>query len=239
MTASAPPPSALWRVQARLAAALARAGRGAEACRLVAVSKEQPRERVEAALAGGQRLFGENRVQEAQGRWAELGRPGVELHLIGPLQTNKARAAVTLFAAIHTLDRPRLAEALARLAQERGACPDLMVQVNTGREPQKAGVAPEEAGGLVRLARGMDLPVRGLMCIPPEAEDPVPHFRLLRAMAGEMGLAWLSMGMSADFERAAEEGATHVRVGSALFGEREAGETRGPPQAPPRAGAPS
>lgn len=142
------------------------------------------------------------------------------LHLVGPLQTNKARAAMALFAAIHSLDRPRLAETLARLADERGACPDLLVQVNTGEEPQKAGVAPGEARALLALTRRLSLPVRGLMCIPPEGADPVPHFRLLRAIAESEGLSWLSMGMSGDFETAVAEGATHVRVGRAVFGAR-------------------
>jgi len=213
----------LAAIRARLDAAVAAAGRPAGSVALVAVSKVQPGPRVRAVLAQGQRLFGENRVQEAQGRWEPLmaEAPDVALHLIGPLQTNKARAAVSLFSAIHTLDRLRLAEALARLAQERGASPDLLVQVNTGREPQKAGAMPEEAEALAREALALDLPVRGLMCIPPEGEDPVPHFRMLAAMGEALGLAWLSMGMSGDFEAAVAEGATHVRVGSAIFGARE------------------
>ncbi len=212
----------LAAIRARLDAALARAGRPPGSVALLAVSKVQPEARVRAVLAEGHRLFGENRVQEAQGRWGSLTAevPGIDLHLIGPLQTNKARAAVALFGAIHTLDRLRLAEALARLAQERGASPDLLVQVNTGREAQKAGAAPEEAEALARAALAMDLPVRGLMCIPPEGEDPVPHFRSLRAMGQALGLPWLSMGMSGDFEAAVAEGATHVRVGSAIFGAR-------------------
>jgi hypothetical protein len=215
----------LGAIRARLRAAEAAAGRAPGSVQLIAVSKVQPEERVRAVLDGGQRVFGENRVQEAQGRWGPLREEfeGVELHLIGPLQTNKARAAVELFAAIHSLDRPRLAEALARLAQERGASPDLFVQVNTGREPQKAGCLPEEADGLVARAQQLGLPVRGLMCIPPEGEDPRPHFRALRGMAERHGLAGLSMGMSGDLEAAVAEGATHVRVGSALFGARAAG----------------
>jgi hypothetical protein len=213
----------LAAIRARLEAAVARAGRAPGSVALVAVSKVQPEVRVRAALVQGHRLFGENRVQEAQGRWEPLRAeaPDVDLHLIGPLQTNKTRAAVALFGAIHTLDRLRLAEALARLAQERGASPDLLVQVNTGREAQKAGAAPEEAEGLARAALAMGLPVRGLMCIPPEGEDPLPHFRLLRTMGEALGLPWLSMGMSGDFEAAVAEGATHVRVGSAIFGARE------------------
>jgi pyridoxal phosphate enzyme (YggS family) len=212
----------LQQVRARLAAAEAAAGRAPGSVALVAVSKEQPEDRVRAVLAEGQRLFGENRVQEARARWEPLmaATPGIAVHLVGPLQTNKARAAVALFAAIHSLDRPRLAETLARLADERGACPDLLVQVNTGEEPQKAGVAPGEAGALLALARRLSLPVRGLMCIPPDGADPVPHFRLLRSMAEAEGLPWLSMGMSGDFETAVAEGATHVRVGSAVFGAR-------------------
>jgi pyridoxal phosphate enzyme (YggS family) len=190
--------------------------------RLIAVSKVQPAARVRAVLEAGHRVFGENRVQEAQGRWppfrAEF--PGVDLHLIGPLQTNKTRAAMALFGAIHTVDRDRLAETLARLADETGACPDIFVQVNTGREPQKAGVDPDDAAALVTRCRALSLPLVGLMCIPPEGEDPVPHFALLAAMAGEMGLPGLSMGMSGDFEAAIAAGATHVRVGSAIFGAR-------------------
>ncbi|WP_210529257.1 YggS family pyridoxal phosphate-dependent enzyme [Rubellimicrobium arenae] len=212
----------LEAIRDRLSAAEARAARTPGSVTLIAVSKVQPEERVRAVLAAGQRIFGENRVQEAQARWEPLRAEfaGVGLHLIGPLQTNKARAAVELFGAIHTLDRLRLAETLARLAQERGRSPEVFVQVNTGREPQKAGCLPEEADALVARARALDLPVRGLMCIPPEGEDPVPHFRMLRDMAGHNGLDGLSMGMSGDFEAAIAEGATHVRVGSAIFGAR-------------------
>ena len=215
----------LAAIRSRLSAAEAGAGRAPGSVTLIAVSKVQPEDRVRAVLSAGQRIFGENRVQEAEGRWTPLRAevPGVELHLIGPLQTNKARAAVALFDAIHTLDRPRLAETLARLAQERGASPQVFVQVNTGREPQKAGCLPEEADALVALARTLNLPVAGLMCIPPEGEDPVPHFRGLREMAERNGLLGLSMGMSGDFESAVAEGATHVRVGSAIFGARAAG----------------
>ena len=145
------------------------------------------------------------------------------MHLIGPLQTNKAKAAVELFDAIHSLDRPALAETLARLAQARGACPQLFVQVNTGAEPQKAGVLPADLDAFVASTRAMDLPVHGLMCIPPEAEDSTPHFVQLAAMAARNGLAGLSMGMSGDFEAAIAQGATHVRVGSAIFGARSYG----------------
>ena len=206
----------------RLRAAEAAAGRAPGSVTLIAVSKVQPQDRVAAVLAQGHRVFGENRVQEAQGRWPafQAETPGIALHLIGPLQTNKARAAMQMFQAIHTLDRPRLAETLARLADERGACPDLFIQVNTGDEPQKAGCAVAETDALVAQARNLGLPVRGLMCIPPEGEDPVPHFRLLADLAARNGLDGLSMGMSGDFEAAVACGATHVRVGSAIFGAR-------------------
>ena len=209
-------------ITARLAQAETQAGRPAGSVRLIAVSKEQPPERVEAVLDAGHRCFGENRVQEAQGKWpAWRGRfAGVELHLIGPLQTNKARAAVELFDAIQSVDRPRLAETLARLAQERGASPDLFIQVNTGAEPQKAGILPDHADSFIAEVRAMDLPILGLMCIPPFDDDPTPHFRLLAAIAARNGLDRLSMGMSDDFETAVAEGATDIRVGSAIFGAR-------------------
>ncbi|MCU4652448.1 YggS family pyridoxal phosphate-dependent enzyme [Roseibacterium sp. SDUM158016] len=206
----------------RLHAALAAAGRPEDDATLIAVSKVQPPERVEPVLREGHRVFGENRVQEAQGRWPDFQAryDGIELHLIGPLQTNKARAAVEMFDAIHTVDRPKLAATLARLAQERGACPDLFIQVNTGEEPQKAGCMPAEVDAFVAEVRGMDLPLAGLMCIPPVEEEPSLHFALLAKMAERNGLRGLSMGMSADFEKAIAFGATHVRVGSAIFGER-------------------
>ena len=213
----------LEQITERIRAAEARAKRPAGSVRLIAVSKKQPDARVEAVLDAGHRCFGENRVQEAQGKWPawRARYSDVELHLLGPLQTNKVRAAFDLFDAVHSLDRPRLANALARLAQERGACPDLFVQVNTGAEPQKAGVLPDAADGFIAQARAMDLPLKGLMCIPPLEDDPAPHFRLLRDIAASNGLEGLSMGMSADFELAVEMGATHVRVGSAIFGARE------------------
>ena len=212
----------LAEIVARVRSAEAEAGRPEGSVTLIAVSKLQPQERVEAVLAEGHRIFGENRVQEAQGKWPALQeRFGpVALHLVGPLQTNKARAAVELFGAIHSLDRPRLATAFARLAEERGACPDLFVQVNTGEEPQKAGIAPAGTDAFVAECRALDLPVRGLMCIPPAEEPPAPHFELLATLAERNGLAALSMGMSGDFETAIALGATHIRVGSALFGER-------------------
>lgn len=213
----------LSEITRRVAEAEARAGRPAGDVALIAVSKVQPAERVEAVLRAGHRLFGENYVQEAEAKWpawrAEY--PGVAVHMIGPLQTNKAKLAVELFEAIHTLDRPSLAQKLARLAQARGRSPDLFIQVNTGAEPQKAGVLPADLDAFVAEARGMDLPVIGLMCIPPEGIDPAPHFTMLAEMAARNGLTGLSMGMSADFETAIAHGATHVRVGSAIFGARD------------------
>lgn len=215
----------LDEITRRVAAAEAAAGRAAGSVQLIAVSKVQPAARVEAVLAEGHRLFGENYVQEAAAKWpawrAQF--PGVAVHMIGPLQTNKAKLAVELFEAIHTLDRPSLAAKLASLAQARGQSPDLFIQVNTGREPQKAGVLPEDLDAFVAEARRMDLPVLGLMCIPPEDEDPAPHFAALAEMAGRNGLSGLSMGMSSDFEAAIGAGATHVRVGSAIFGARDYG----------------
>lgn len=213
----------LAEITARMRAAEAAAGRGEGSVRLIAVSKVQPADRVEAVLEAGHRLFGENYVQEAAGKWPawKARFPGVELHMIGPLQTNKAKLAVDLFDAIHTVDRPSLAEKLARLADARGVSPQLFVQVNTGEEPQKAGVLPADTDAFVAACRGMGLPVVGLMCIPPEGEESAPHFALLRGMAERNGLTGLSMGMSGDFESAIAHGATHVRVGSAIFGERD------------------
>ncbi len=212
----------LKEITSRIHAAERRAGRPKGSTRLIAVSKMQPAERVVAVLEEGHRLFGENRVQEAAGKWPAWrdAYAGVELHLLGPLQTNKARQALEMFDAIHSLDRPKLARTLARLAQERGDCPDLFVQVNTGEEPQKAGVLPADADAFVQECRDLDLPVKGLMCIPPVDEEPALHFALLAKIAERNGLAWLSMGMSADFETAVALGATHVRVGSAIFGAR-------------------
>ncbi|MFZ5708947.1 MAG: YggS family pyridoxal phosphate-dependent enzyme [Pseudomonadota bacterium] len=212
----------LPQILSRIAAAEAAAGRPPGSVRLIAVSKVQPPDRVEAVLGAGHRIFGENYVQEAAAKWPAWRErfPGLELHMIGPLQSNKAGQAVDLFDVIHTLDRMGLAERLARLAGARGRCPDLFVQVNTGAEPQKAGVLPAAAEAFVADVRRLGLPVRGLMCIPPEAEDPAPHFRLLAGLAAAAGLADLSMGMSADFETAIALGATHVRIGSAIFGAR-------------------
>ena len=190
--------------------------------KLIAVSKVQPDERVQGVLEQGHRIFGENRVQEAAGKWPNFRETfeDIELHLIGPLQTNKARQAMELAQAIHTLDRPKLASTVARLAQELGHCPDLFIQVNTGAEPQKAGVLPEEADAFVAECRAMDLPVKGLMCIPPVEETPSLHFALLAKLAKRNDLQGLSMGMSSDFDQAIAFGATHIRVGSAIFGDR-------------------
>ncbi|MEZ5994206.1 MAG: YggS family pyridoxal phosphate-dependent enzyme [Hyphomonadaceae bacterium] len=212
---------------ARIEAATAVAKRAPGSVTLVAVSKQQPEARVEAMLAAGQCVFGENRVQEAQARWARrrAGQPGLQLRLIGPLQTNKAQDAVSLFDVIESVDRPKLAAAIASAAERLGRCPDILVQVNTGEEPQKGGVTPAEADAFIAAARGdYGLPVRGLMCIPPAAEEPAMHFALLAKIAARNGLADLSMGMSGDFETAIRFGATHVRVGSALFGPRASQE---------------
>ena len=213
----------LEEIRARIAKAEVEAGRPEAAVKLIAVSKVQPNERVEEVLQAGHRIFGENRVQEAAGKWPMFREryDGIELHIIGPLQTNKARQAMDLAQAIHSVDRPKLAETLARLAQERGACPDLFIQVNTGEEPQKAGIAPADVDGFVATCRTLDLTIKGLMCIPPVEEEPSMHFALLAKMAARNGLAGLSMGMSGDFEKAISFGATHVRVGSAIFGARD------------------
>jgi len=212
-------------IRARIAKAEREAGRPEGATQLIAVSKVQPLARISAVLDAGHRLFGENKVQEAQGRWPDLvGRyAGISVHLVGPLQTNKAKAAVELFDAIHSLDREKLARRLADLAQARGTCPDLFIQVNTGEEAQKAGILPADADAFVATCRAMDLPVAGLMCIPPAEEEPSLHFALLARIAARNGLEGLSMGMSGDFERAIALGATHVRVGSAIFGARDYG----------------
>ncbi len=213
---------ALQDIRDRLQAAERAAGRAEGSVTLIAVSKVQPEDRVLEVLAQGHRVFGENYVQEAAGKWPTWrGRfPGVELHMIGPLQTNKAKVAVDLFDAIHTLDRPSLAQKLASLGQARGSLPELFVQVNTGEEPQKAGVLPTELSGFLNECRAMDLSPVGLMCIPPEDQDSTPHFAMLARMAADHGLAGLSMGMSSDFEAAVAHGATHIRVGSAIFGAR-------------------
>jgi pyridoxal phosphate enzyme (YggS family) len=213
---------ALADIQSRITAAEVAVGRPIGSTRLIAVSKVQPDARVDAVLQKGHRLYGENRVQEAAGKW-----PGfrdrfddVSVHLIGPLQSKKTRQAMALFEAIHSLDRPKLATTLARLAQELGHCPDVFVQVNTGQEPQKAGILPADADGFITRCRDLDLPVQGLMCLPPSDEEPSLHFALLARIAARNDLTGLSMGMSGDFERAIAQGATHIRVGSAIFGDR-------------------
>ncbi|MBY0339159.1 MAG: YggS family pyridoxal phosphate-dependent enzyme [Acetobacteraceae bacterium] len=224
MTESLPDIAAgLARIRARTAEAALRANRRPEDVTLVAVSKTHPAEAVLAALAAGQSVFGENRVQEAQAKFPGLrpAHPALRLHIIGGLQTNKARDAVRIADVIESLDRPRLAEALRDAMAKEGRRPDLLVQVNTGDEPQKAGVPNAEAEGFIRACREeWGLPVTGLMCIPPATEDPRPHFGRLAELAARHGLPVLSMGMSADFETAIAMGATHVRVGSAIFGTR-------------------
>ena len=209
-------------IRRRIARAATAAGRAPDSVTLIAVSKLQPAERIAPVLDAGQRVFGENYVQEAQGRWADrrAALPGLELHMIGPLQSNKARAAVELFDAIHSVDRSSLATRIARGADALGRAPRIFVQVNTGNEPQKAGVPAAEADALIAACRDLGLDLQGCMCIPPDNADPLPHFRLLREIAGRNGLSGLSMGMSGDFEAAIAEGATHVRVGSAIFGDR-------------------
>jgi PLP dependent protein len=213
---------ALSDITPRIAVACRIAGRDPASVTLIAVSKVQPPDRVLAVLGQGHRVFGENYVQEAATKWPAWRKdhPGVQVHMIGPLQTNKAKLALDLFDAIHTLDRPSLLERIARLAQDRGTCPPLFVQVNTGSEAQKAGVLPPDVDTFIALACAQGLPVVGLMCIPPEGDDPAPHFAMLADMAARNGLDGLSMGMSADFEIAIAHGATHVRVGSAIFGAR-------------------
>lgn len=213
----------LDKVRHMIEAAADDTGRPRDAVTLVAVSKTHGVEAIREALAAGQRVFGENRVQEAQAKYPALREewPDLRLHLIGPLQSNKAKVAVRLFDAIESLDRPKLARLLAQEMDKSGRRPACFVQVNTGEEPQKAGVLPGEADSLIRLARDeCDLPLCGLMCIPPFDESPVPHFALLAEIARRNGLASLSMGMSSDFEIAIRFGATHVRVGTAIFGLR-------------------
>ena len=216
---------ALTEIESRIAKEVERVGRAPGSVRLIAVSKVQPNERVEAVLDQGHRVFGENKVQEAAGKWPEFRQrfDGVELHLIGPLQTNKARQAMELFDVIQTVDRPKLAKTLARLRDETGHCPPLYVQINTGEVPQKAGVVPADADAFIAECRELSLPVVGLMCIPPFDEEPSLHFALLAKIAARNGLEELSMGMSGDFESAIAQGATSVRVGSAIFGERDYG----------------
>jgi pyridoxal phosphate enzyme (YggS family) len=215
----------LAAIRGRIGAAARAAGRPEDAVTLVAVSKTHPLEAVRAALRAGQRIFGENRVQEALTKFPALRGefPDLALHLIGPLQTNKVKDAVLHCDVIETVDRPRLAEALAREFARSGRRLPCFIEVNTGAEPQKAGVLPEAADEFIRDCRDrLQLPIEGLMCVPPEHEEPALHFALLREIARRNGLEKLSMGMSADFETAIRFGATHVRVGTAIFGARRA-----------------
>ncbi len=213
----------LSSILSSVAQAARQVDRNPDDIRLVAISKKQPLDRIEGALSAGHQIFGENRVQEAQAKWPPLRElyPEIELHIVGPLQTNKVRQALELAQSIHSLDRASLAEVLAKRIQELGYSPDLFVQVNTGEEPQKSGVLPMETDDFVATCHRLDLPVRGLMCIPPINEEPALHFSLLAKIAARNGLDWLSMGMSADFEVAIRLGATHVRIGSAIFGQRD------------------
>lgn len=213
----------LAAVRSRIAGAARSASRPPDAVTLVVVSKTHPADSVRNALAAGQRIFGENRVQEALAKYPLLRRdnPDLVLHLIGPLQTNKVRDAVANFEVIETVDRPRLAEALAREIERSGRRPACFIEVNTGEEPQKAGILPAAADAFIRECRErLALPIAGLMCVPPVAEEPSLHFALLREIARRNELALLSMGMSADYEVAIRFGATHVRVGTAIFGAR-------------------
>jgi uncharacterized pyridoxal phosphate-containing UPF0001 family protein len=245
---AAEPSTALNSVRVEIARACRDAGRDPAAVTLIAVSKTHGADRIEPVIAAGQRVFGENRVQEAKAKWPPLmerynglppplareGQGGgptsslqgevkkIELHLIGPLQSNKAKDAVALFDAIHSLDRTSLCAALAKEIEKQGRAPQLFVEINTGAEPQKAGVLPQDADQFLRACRASyGLEIAGLMCIPPAAEAPGPHFALTAKIAKRNGLALLSMGMSADFATAIQLGATHVRIGSAIFGERE------------------
>jgi pyridoxal phosphate enzyme (YggS family) len=222
---SAIPHEQLAQVQAEIAAACRAAGRAPQEVTLVAVSKTFDAEAIAPVIAAGQRVFGENRVQEAKAKWPALraAHPGLALHLIGPLQSNKAKEAVALFDAIHSVDRPSIAAALAKEIARQGRRPQLFVEINTGAEPQKAGVLPQDADAFIRACRETDgLEISGLMCIPPFEEAPAPHFALTAKIAARNGLSLLSMGMSADFATAIAFGATHVRVGTAIFGGRAA-----------------
>ena len=216
-------PNGLASVEQEIARACQQARRERDSVTLIAVSKTFAADAIVPVIAAGQRVFGENRVQEAKAKWPGLisGYPGIALHLIGPLQSNKAREAVGLFEAIHSVDRPSICEALAKEIASQNRQPELFVQVNTGEEPQKAGVAPAEADGfLARCRDRYGLQISGLMCIPPLNDAPAPHFALTAKIAARNGLTKLSMGMSADFAIAIQFGATHVRVGSAIFGAR-------------------
>lgn len=215
----------LSETRTRIDDACRKASRDPSSVSLIAVSKVQPNDRVQAVLEQGHTLYGENKVQEAQGKWPDFRAtfPNTQVHLIGPLQSNKVRPAMELFDAIHTVDRLKLAQRIADQAQSLGRCPELFVQVNTGEEPQKAGITPAETDSFLAELRKMDLKIAGLMCIPPVEETPSLHFALLGKLAARNGLTGLSMGMSSDFEEAIAFGATHIRVGSAIFGERDYG----------------
>ncbi len=215
----------IQRIKERLESAERKHSREIGSTKLIAVSKVQTNARVHTVLSGGHRLFGENRVQEALIKWPAFKEEfeGIKLHLIGPLQSNKTRQAMQLFDAIHSVDRPKLSTSIARIAQEIGSCSDIFIQVNTGLEPQKAGILPRDVDDFIKDCRALDLPLKGLMCIPPAKEDPAHHFAILADIAGNNGLSGLSMGMSDDFETAVAHGATHVRVGSAIFGDRVTG----------------
>jgi pyridoxal phosphate enzyme (YggS family) len=223
----APAAERLAQVRARVDRACRDSGRAESEVDLVCVSKNFDAAVIERVLEAGQRIFGENRVQEAQEKWVGLRRPfpDIELHLIGPLQSNKAADAVALFDVIETVDRPKIAGAIAQAIDKSGRSPRLLVQVNTGQEPQKAGVAPADLAALLDHCRQLGLRIDGLMCIPPVDQLVSPHFALLRRLASEFGLSRLSMGMSDDFELAIQLGATQVRVGSAIFGDRRGVDT--------------
>ncbi|HLG85445.1 MAG TPA: YggS family pyridoxal phosphate-dependent enzyme [Bradyrhizobium sp.] len=216
-------PNALLEVEREIARACSEAGRDRSSVTLIAVSKTFAADAITPVIESGQRVFGENRVQEAKAKWPALmtAYPDIALHLIGPLQSNKAKEAVALFHAIHSVDRPSICQALAKEIESQKRHPELFVQINTGEEPQKAGVAPGEADAFIKSCReSYGLTVAGLMCIPPVDEAPGPHFALTAKIAARNGLAKLSMGMSADFATAIQFGATHIRVGSAIFGHR-------------------
>lgn len=220
---TAPLPSGLASVEAEIVRACQDARRERSSVTLMAVSKTFDADAIVPVIAAGQRVFGENRVQEAKAKWPDLMavHPGLALHLIGPLQSNKAKEAVALFDAIHSVDRPSICEALAKEIVKQGRRPDLFVQLNTGEEPQKAGIAPGDADDFIAACRDTyGLTISGLMCIPPADDAPAPHFALTAKIAARNGLKQLSMGMSADFAIAIQFGATHVRVGSAIFGKR-------------------
>ncbi|MEQ9347149.1 MAG: YggS family pyridoxal phosphate-dependent enzyme [Thalassospira sp.] len=213
----------LAEIQDNINAACAAVNRDKNEVTLVCVSKNHEAGHVRKALLDGRRVFGENRVQEASGKWPGLREefPDIELHLIGPLQTNKIKDAVHLFDVIETVDRPKLANALAKHRENTGLCPDLLIQINTGEEDQKAGISPKEADAFIVMCREeLKLPIKGLMCIPPVDEEPAPHFTLLDKIADRHGLEIRSMGMSGDYAAAIRLGATHVRVGTAVFGSR-------------------